>query len=153
EIMYVAAFKHSTSWELSVAMPMPLRAGPIMIPRLVVVWSRALADVYWVGATREGIAAVSAGPKIALATACRATSTYKWPTVKVSLDSQQGMKPMTNALTTSEAIRSIFFGSRSTATPINGASTMAGMVWSKPMTLVFSGEPVTEYTNHKSASL
>jgi hypothetical protein len=140
----VAAFRHNTSCELRVAIPIPLNAGPITMPRLVVVCSKALADVYWVGATRDGIDAVKVGPKTALAIACKATSTYRCPTVNVSVESQQGTSPMTIALTTSEEMRRTFLGSRSTATPIKGASTIAGTVCNNPMILVLRGDPVTE---------
>src|SRR5512134_1880436 len=153
EITYVNALRQSTSCELSAAMPNPLRAGPKMMPKLVVVCSKALAEVYCDGITNEGTAAVSAGPNTAVATACSVTRTYKVETLKLSTDIQQGRKPKTTARTRSDVINSAFLGRRSTATPIKGARTIEGAVCRIPMMLVFSGDPVTEYTNHRSASL
>src|ERR1043165_2269525 len=109
-------------------MPKPLSAGPKIMPRLVVICSNAFADVYCEGTTSDGTAAVNAGPNTAVATACSVTKIYKEPTVKLSTDIQQGIRPITTARTKSEVISSAFLGRRSTATPINGASTIAGAV-------------------------
>lgn len=152
EIRYVNAFRQSTSWELKAAMPNPLNAGPKMMPKLVVICSSALAEVYCDGGTNDGTAAVSAGPNTAVATAWSVTRIYKEETVKLSTDIQQGIRPITTARTRSDVMSSAFLGRRSTATPMRGARTIAGAVCRIPMMLVFSGDPVTEYTNHSSAS-
>src|SRR5262245_41006713 len=144
EMTYVAALRQSTSCELSVAMPRPLSAGPMTIPRLVVTWSRAFAAVYCCLETSDGIDAVSAGPKTAVATACNVTKTYNDDTVKASTGIQQGINPITSARTRSELINSAFLCRRATAEPMSGASTIAGTGCRRPMMLVFRGEPVTE---------
>jgi hypothetical protein len=50
-------------------MPKPLKTGPMMMPKLVVICSQALAAVYCDGETSDGTAAVNVGPKTAVATA------------------------------------------------------------------------------------
>ena len=73
-------------------------------------------------------------------------------TVNTSIESTQGINPMRIPRVTSVMIKMAFLGSLSTVTPMSGPRSMGEIVWSKPITLVFSADPVTEYTNQRSAS-
>ena len=74
-------------------------------------------------------------------------------TVNTWIESQQGITPIRIPRVTSVPIRIAFLGSRSTETPMSGPKTIGGSVWSRPTMLVFSADPVTEYTNQRRASL
>lgn len=73
-------------------------------------------------------------------------------TVKTSIVSTQGINPMRIPRVTSVMIKMAFLGSLSTVTPMSGPRSIGEIVWRRPMTLVLIAEPVTEYTNHRSAS-
>ena len=73
-------------------------------------------------------------------------------TVKTSIESTQGINPIRIPRVTSVMIKIAFLGRRSTVTPMSGPKSIGGSVWSKPITLVFTADPVTEYTNQRSAS-
>src|SRR6476646_6543437 len=91
EIKYVNALRQSTSWELRAAMPSPLNAGPKMMPKLVVVCSSALSEVYCDGGTNDGTDADSTGLNTAVATAWRVTRKYKEDAEELSTDIQLGI--------------------------------------------------------------
>ena len=86
-----------------------------MIPRLVVLWISAFADVNCVRGTTMGTDAVSVGLKAAIATASKRTRIYNTFTVNVSTDIAQGTNPISMARNTFEPMSRSFFGNRSTA--------------------------------------
>ena len=141
---YVIALRHSTSCEPDMAMPRPLSAGPMMIPMLVVLCNKAFAAVNCVRDTMKGTDEESVGTNIAVAIPYRKTNRYSDSTVKRSAEIMQGITPIKMARATSVVIRIIFFGNRSTHTPMSGLNTMGGTVCKTPMMVVLRGEPVTE---------
>ena len=74
-----------------------------MIPRLVVPWISALAEVNCARGTTMGTDAVSVGLKAAIAMASKRTKMYKTFTVKASTDIAQGRKPISMARNTLSA--------------------------------------------------
>src|SRR6476659_393957 len=123
----------------------------MMMPMLVVLWSIALAATYRGRSTRNGTEDDRVGTNIAVAMPYRNTSRYSMSTVKTSIERIQGINPMRIPRVTSVTIKMTFLGSLSTVTPMSGPNKMGESVWSKPITLVLSAEPVTEYTNQRSA--
>ena len=85
-----------------------------MIPRLVVLWISAFAAVNCARGTISGTDDVSAGLNVAIATASRRTRIYKRLTVNVSVETAQGMMPISTARNTFAPMRKNFFGNRST---------------------------------------
>jgi len=126
------------------AIPTPLKAGPQMIPRLVVPWISALAEVNCARGTTMGTDAVSVGLKAAIAMASKRTKMYNTLTVNASTDIAQGTNPISMARNTFEPMSRSFFGNRSTSTPISGPHTIGGIVCRSPIAVVLSGDPVIE---------
>ena len=114
------------------------------MPRLVVLWISAFADVNCLRGTTMGTDAVSVGLKAAIAMASTSTRTYRKFTVNESTEIAQGMNPISKARNTFEPMRMNFFGNRSTRTPIKGPHTIGGIVCSSPIAVVFSGDQVIE---------
>ncbi len=134
-------------------MSTPLMAGPSKSPMLFVPWIKAFAVTNSDGWTKRGTADTKAGPKMVETIDVKKIRTYRPSRERRSRANKAGMRKVMTVRIKSTHTITVFFGRRSSNTPIIGPNSKGGMVWSNPTTVILRAEPVRVYTNQSRATL